>query len=885
MGELRMATSQPLGLVIQYTFRATACLGLGLYTSWKLSLITLAGMPIFSGCIAFLSTRMKSNIRAQEVELSNISKIANSATSSIDAVKCLNGQAFESRNFAIRVDQAAVHYLRQARLNSFQIAIIRVMMFGMFVQGFWYGSSLATSGELSAGEVLRTFWACLTAAQSIELVLPQVIVLEKGKIAAVALKNVLSDRTGDKTANELKGATYPEHCEGDVEVNNVSIDYIHSRIVLTTQVSFSYSSQPDTLILNSTNFFFPAGETTYVIGKSGSGKSTLGQLLTRFYAPTSGKILIDGVPIDTLGVNWIRNNVTLVEQQSVLFDESVLTNIAFGRRDYDRVRQRDVQKCVDLAMLQSTIDYLPNGIDTCVGPGGDLLSGGQRQRVAIARSRLRDTPILIMDEPTSALDGTNRAAVIKAIREWRNGKTTIVITHDMSQMEDHDFVYILEQGTITQSGYRSVLESNPANEKYFRINDKDTASKSSQSKENLAAMEAAAVAASRRDVPPLPEEVNPEPEDYSLRTYPGMRKDRQRFDPALNLRRLTNRQSVVQADPLSRLSAIPMHDLNAMYGDVARRPTSQYPRPLSVAYPSPSATVSTRKPIWRWWRKAKAGGLPEKSTTPLSKTLMTLVPNLTIGQRILLLLGFISTLAHAGALPVFSFCVAQVFASFYQRDQQSQTVMTWSLAVLGVSIADGIASFFMHYFLERSGQAWVDCLRKKGFSRVLDQPREWFENETNRPYMLTACFDRNGEDMKNLVGRFAGFVLIGIAVTIMAIVWSLIVCWKLTLVALACGPVLYMITRGFERTNGVWEGRCSEGSRTISGIFVETFSEIRTVRTLTLESFFHQKHMKATSRCSTVGFKKAGYTGLLFGLVESSVVFVGGRPSQIRSMI
>lgn len=124
----------------------------------------------------------------------------------------------------------------------------------------------------------------------------------------------------------------------------------------------------------------------------------------RFYLLTSGTIHIDGNPIESLSINWIRNNITLFEQKSVLFNESILTNIGFGRREGELIGEDDVQDCVDMAMLQSTIDNMPRGIDTCVGTGGSFLSGGQRQRVAIARARLRDTPILILDEPTSALD-------------------------------------------------------------------------------------------------------------------------------------------------------------------------------------------------------------------------------------------------------------------------------------------------------------------------------------------------------------------------------------------------------------------------------------------------------------------------------------------------
>jgi ATP-binding cassette subfamily B (MDR/TAP) protein 1 len=242
---------------------------------------------------------------------------------------------------------------------------------------------------------------------------------------------------------------------------------------LHLQVSFAYPSQPETCVLQPSTFFFPAGETTFVIGKSGSGKSTLGQLLMRFYLPTSGDILIDGKPLNEINVNWTRNNITLLEQNSVLFNDSVLRNIAFGSKNHQEITGYDAEAAINMAMLQSTIDSLPQELDTCVGPGGSFLSGGQRQRVAIARARLRDTPILILDEPTSALDRTNRLAIMKGIREWRRGKTTIIITHDMSQILEDDFVYVLEQGSIAHSGYRQEIKKQPGAEKYFQTKEEN----------------------------------------------------------------------------------------------------------------------------------------------------------------------------------------------------------------------------------------------------------------------------------------------------------------------------------------------------------------------------------------------------------------------------
>lgn len=193
--------------------------------SWKLSLVTLAGIPLFSFGIGYLSILMESSVKAQEVELTHVSKIANNAFASIDTVKCLNGQAFELRNFASRIERSAIHYLRQARLNSLQIAMIRWMMFGMFVQGFWYGSHLARVGTLSPGEVITTFWLCTTAAQSIEQVLPQGIFMEKGKSASGILKRMMGKRTPNVTGSEVSGNVTPGICFGNIQVNNVSVSH------------------------------------------------------------------------------------------------------------------------------------------------------------------------------------------------------------------------------------------------------------------------------------------------------------------------------------------------------------------------------------------------------------------------------------------------------------------------------------------------------------------------------------------------------------------------------------------------------------------------------------------------------------------------------------
>lgn len=183
----------------------------------------------------------------------------------------------------------------------------------------------------------------------------------------------------------------------------------------------------------------------------------MGQLLVRFYQPSSGKIFLDGVALDNLDVHWLRRTVTLVEQHSVLFNNTIRENITLGKQG-GPLSLQEVMEAVNFAMLGPIVHELPDGLDTELGPSGSSLSGGQIQKMALARARIRDTPVLILDESTSALDYITRAAILQAIRHWRKGKTTIVITHDISQIQADEFLYLLEDAQVVQEGYRNELE-------------------------------------------------------------------------------------------------------------------------------------------------------------------------------------------------------------------------------------------------------------------------------------------------------------------------------------------------------------------------------------------------------------------------------------------
>lgn len=198
-----------------------AALGIAFYNSWKLTLVTLAGMPVAIVLLSFVSKQMKANIEAQKRDLTQASKFANTAIISIDTVKAYNGQEHEVWQYASAIKKAAGSYLRQANSNALQMGITRFVIISMFVQGFWFGISLADNG-LSAGAVLTTFYACLIATESAETLLPQWLVIARGMSAGATLKAVLLHIKNGKKVVPMSGSSKPAICFGDIEVTNVS---------------------------------------------------------------------------------------------------------------------------------------------------------------------------------------------------------------------------------------------------------------------------------------------------------------------------------------------------------------------------------------------------------------------------------------------------------------------------------------------------------------------------------------------------------------------------------------------------------------------------------------------------------------------------------------
>jgi subfamily B ATP-binding cassette protein MsbA len=219
-------------------------------------------------------------------------------------------------------------------------------------------------------------------------------------------------------------------------------------------VTFTYPSKKMPALRN-VNFDINAGQTIALVGRSGSGKSTLSSLLTRFYRPQSGEILLDGIALNDVTLRSLRKQFALVSQQVTLFNDTIANNIAYGCAD--KVTREQVMQAAKAAHVSEFVSQQENGFDTMIGENGVTLSGGQRQRIAIARAILADSPILILDEATSALDTESEKLIQQALEELQKSRTNIVIAHRLSTIESADLILVIEQGEVVERGTHTEL--------------------------------------------------------------------------------------------------------------------------------------------------------------------------------------------------------------------------------------------------------------------------------------------------------------------------------------------------------------------------------------------------------------------------------------------
>lgn len=407
-----------------------------LWLNWQLTLICFAMIPAIAWVMKTFSSRLRQASRGAQTATAQMVEALQETAHCARVIKVFGGEAQEARRFAHTNNLVRGQNMRQAVAASATNPITHIFASIALAVVVYVALTQTASGQASVGGFVSFITALLMLLAPLRRLADLSAPLQKGLAAAESVFQLL-----DEVPEEDKGTVDLGRAAGDLVLENVTFRYPTSEKDALSHVSLCIS----------------AGETVAFVGPSGGGKSTLASLVPRFYNPTDGRLLIDGISLSDLSLSCLRNNIAYVSQDVLLFNDTVAANIAYG--PMSGASQEDIEQAAAAANALDFIRALPLGFDTVIGEHGSRLSGGQRQRLAIARAILKNAPILILDEATSALDNESERLVQGALENLMRGRTTLVIAHRLSTIEKADRIVVLVHGSVVESGTHGELLS------------------------------------------------------------------------------------------------------------------------------------------------------------------------------------------------------------------------------------------------------------------------------------------------------------------------------------------------------------------------------------------------------------------------------------------
>jgi subfamily B ATP-binding cassette protein MsbA len=433
--KIQNAVSEMAGDLLKEGLTVVGLLIVLFYMDWRLALGSLLGMPAAFYFLIRMGKKLRASNETSLRRWRDISEILQETISGFRVVKAFAMEGFETGRFRRAADRLFGVNMRIARTSAFLPPLMEAVGGVALVGALFYGSHSIRSGHLTTGSFVA-FLTALFAMYTPVKRLSRVNATLQAALAAGSRIFELLD-THQEVQEAPKARTLPRLREG----------------LVYESVGFRYEGAAPAVIRN-VSFSARRGEVVAIVGTSGAGKTTLVNLLPRFYDVSEGRICIDGVDIREASLKSLREQIGLVTQETVLFNDTVRANIAYGLDDVDEVV---LETAARAAFAHDFILDLPRRYDTVIGERGSRLSGGQRQRIAIARALLKDPPILILDEATSALDAESERLVQGALANLMKGRTTLVIAHRLATVRGADRILVLEGGEIRETGRHEEL--------------------------------------------------------------------------------------------------------------------------------------------------------------------------------------------------------------------------------------------------------------------------------------------------------------------------------------------------------------------------------------------------------------------------------------------
>lgn len=420
--------------IVRDSLTVLGLLGYMLYLNWRLSLVFFTVLPLIAWVIRAVSRRLRGLSRGQQRTQGEMTRVMDEAIGAHREIKVFGGAAYESERYA-RVAHELRHYTMKvvstAAANGPIVQGIAVLALAAII---YYAALQSQNNQITVGGFVSFFGAMALLLAPLKRLSNVNEVLQRGLAGAASIFEIL-DTPGEPDA----GTRTLARAQGRLQFEGVRLRY----------------PQAEREALAGIDLEICPGETVALVGASGSGKTTLMALIPRFYVPDAGSIRLDGIDLRELRLADLRANLALVTQHTVLFDDTVAANIAYGAQRH--LSEDEIVAAAEAAHAMEFIRALPQGLQTPVGENGARLSGGQRQRLAIARALLKDAPVLLLDEATSALDTESERAVQAAIENLKRGRTTVIIAHRLSTIVNADRIVVLDQGRIHEVGSHAEL--------------------------------------------------------------------------------------------------------------------------------------------------------------------------------------------------------------------------------------------------------------------------------------------------------------------------------------------------------------------------------------------------------------------------------------------
>jgi ATP-binding cassette, subfamily B, bacterial MsbA len=404
--------------------------------NWKLSLIAIIMIPLASIMAKILGKRMgKISTQAQE-KSGDLNRYLIDLFKNHKIIKIFQRENFEATRSEKFVNDLKEKSAKIASVYIRSAPIMEILTGIMIAVLIFYSGKLIINNELAINNFFSFLAAMMLAYQPVKTLTKVNIAIGQGLAAAERILPIIDIKNKINLNEQEK-----------------KLNILHGNIVFN-EINFTYKSNLENKVLKNISVEFTGGKMTALVGHSGSGKSTLLNMIPRIYSPTSGSIELDGQDISKINLASLRNQISIVDQNTTLFDDTVFNNIKYARPD---ASNNDVHESARLSMCSDFIDNLEDGFDTMIGENGVKLSGGEKQRLSIARAFLKNSRIILLDEATSSLDSETEEKIQKALNELTSNKTTIVIAHRLSTILNSHNIYVVDKGKIIDSGKHEKL--------------------------------------------------------------------------------------------------------------------------------------------------------------------------------------------------------------------------------------------------------------------------------------------------------------------------------------------------------------------------------------------------------------------------------------------